>query len=429
MEPWRRNFHAVWPSLFATSMGLMAFLPVLTAYVGERFRIEDPRELAFWGGIIYGIAPVSAAIAGPVWGALGDRIGKKPMVIRANLAIALSTLLMPFATTPLWLMALRGLQGLLAGYVAPAMALVSQDAPVGRHGRIIAMLQVSMAMGLFLGPVVGAEVTVWWGRRSIFFFTSAASLIAALQLILFAREEPARPAEGRLPIVRDMIHAGAQLLRNRVFARLLLLILCLRLGQNMLEPFVVLFVRELGPQRWIASVSTGPVEALERTNSAAFAVLAVAQVAFTPLWGRLADRYGPLRCLAMLGCMLGLVQLGTSLVSSIDSFLLLRAAAACFMAGSMTLAYAAASKRVVAARRTLAFSLIQSCMQFGFGLSAPLGAAIAAVGADENRANLRLCFAVAGSICLGTGIGMMLLRRMPAGRDEKAPPTLGAERT
>ncbi len=159
-----RNFHAVWPSLFATAMGLMAFLPVLSLYVKERFGIEDPQRLAYWAGSIYGAAPLLAAVFGPLWGALGDRYGKKPMAIRANLAIAATTALMPLAPTPLVLLLMRALQGALAGYVAPAMALVSHDVPRERHGAVIARLQVAMAMGTLLGPLLGAEVAQWWGR-------------------------------------------------------------------------------------------------------------------------------------------------------------------------------------------------------------------------------------------------------------------------
>ena len=93
MHPGRRNYLAVWPSLFATSMGLMAFLPMLALHVQEQFAIDDANELAFWASLIYGAAPFSAAVAGPLWGALGDQRGKKPMAIRANLAIAATTAL------------------------------------------------------------------------------------------------------------------------------------------------------------------------------------------------------------------------------------------------------------------------------------------------------------------------------------------------
>ena len=392
-------------------MGLMAVLPVLPLFVQERYGIDDPAELAAWVSVVYGIAPLSAALAGPIWGTLGDRRGKRLMVIRANLAIALSTMLMPFAPTPLVLMTMRCVQGVLAGYVAPSMALVSQDAPREKHGLVIGMLQVAMACGAFLGPLLGAEVTHWWGRSSLFLVTSALSFVAALVLVLFAREvPPVRPVD-EAPFLRDLAAATAALLRNRVFAWLLVLVLLLRVGQNMLEPFVALFVRELGAQTWILSMSSTPELGLERTIAAAFAVLAITQWFMTPLWGHWGDRFGPLRCLYVLALVLGGLLCATSMVGTVDQFLLLRFAAAMLMAGSMTLAYAAASKRVADERRTFAFSLVQSCMQLGFATGPLLGAQIAVWGGGGGGTDYRHAYAAAGVTCLLAGVGMVVLRR------------------
>lgn len=390
-------------------MGLMAFLPVLALYVRERFRIDDEKELAFWASLIYGIAPLTAAVLGPLWGGLGDRLGKKPMAIRANVAIAVTTALMPLAPTPIVLLAMRALQGALAGYVAPAMALVSQGMPREAHGHVIARLQVAMASGAFLGPYLGAEVTYWWGRASLFWVTSVFSALAALQLQLFAREGPVRVPAAGSTFARELWQSSAALLGNRVFAWLLLLVLVLRLGQNMLEPFIALFVQELGPQALLRRWSDTEELALDRTIAIAFAVLAVAQWVFTPLWGRLADRHGPLRCLAALGACLGAVALATSCVRTIDEFLAMRCLAAALMAGSMTLAYAAASKRVEDERRTLSFSMMQSCMQFGFALGPLVGATVAGLGGDGT--NFRRSFVVAGLLCVLASIGMVVLRR------------------
>ena len=404
MEPGRRNFHAVWPSLFATAMGLMSFLPVLPLYVREQFGIADPDEALFWASLVYGAAPFTAAILGPFWGALGDRLGKKPMAIRANLAIALTTAAMPFAPTPFVLLLMRALQGGLAGYVAPAMALGSQDTPIDAHGRVIAKLQVAMATGSFLGPFVGAEVTHWFGRTSLFWLASLLSACSALQLHLFAREELAAAAD-RGTFLGDFKRSAAGLLRQRVFAWLLVLVVVMRLGQNMLDPLLSLFVHELGPATWIASFSETHELALDRTTALPFMMLGIAQWPCTPWWGRQADRHGPLRCLAALSLGLCVLLAATSFVETIDQFLLLRVPVVCLMAGSMTLAYAAASKRVDAGNRTLAFAMIQSCIQLGLAVGPVCGARV--------PGGLRPAFLVAAALCGAAGAGMLVLRRLP----------------
>ena len=411
MEPWRKNYLVVWASLFSTSMGLMAFLPSLTVYVGERFGITDPAELTLWGGIIYGVAPFSAALCGPLWGALGDRMGKKPMAVRANVAIALTTAIMPLSPTPIVLLLLRMLQGAFAGYVAPAMALVAQDAPPERQGRTIASLQAAMALGSGLGPLLGSEVTLLFGRHAVLWFTSALTMVSSLLLLAYAQETQAPMRRQGSTFLQDFGASMRSLCGSRPFLLLLGLILLLRLGQNMLEPFVALFVQELGAPPWVRSLSESDERAVERTIGLSFSVLAVAQVLFTPAWGRASDRLGPLRCLSVLGLCLGVLLLLTALVSGIDGFLGVRSLAACFMAGSMTLAYAAASRRVDPSRRTFAFALVQSCMQLGFALGPLVGSLVARIGADQDRANLRLPFVVAGALCIASGLAMAALRR------------------
>lgn len=423
MHPGRRNFLAVWPSLFATSMGLMAFLPVLALHVHERFGLDEAHGLALWVSVIYGAAPFMAAVFGPVWGALGDQRGKKRMAIRANLAIALTTALMPFAPSPAWLLAMRALQGALAGYVAPAMSLVTQGMPRRVGGRVIARLQVAMATGSFVGPLLGAEITNWFGRDALFWTASLLSALAALQLHRFAVEAVVEPTTtGGRAFLRRFVADGRILLGQRVFAGLLLLVLLLRLGQNMFEPLLALFVHELGPATWIAARSATEALAVDRTVGVAFAVLAVAQWVCTPWWGRMADRHGPLRCLAALALGLACLQGALVLVHDVDVFLLLRTGIACLMAGSLTLAYAAASVRVADEQRTLAFAMVQSCIQFGLALGPLLGASVAK-RADGGTEFARL-FVVAAVLCAVAGVGMSWLRRAGRRHDgvRSAPP-------
>lgn len=409
MHPGRRNFWAVWLALFTTSMGLMAFLPVLALYVEEEFGITDPQDVAFWASVIYGVGPLSAACMGPIWGAMGDRYGKKRMAVRANLAIAITTALMPLAPTPMWLVAMRVLQGMFAGYVAPAMALVSGHLPTYVHGRIIARLQVAMAMGSFVGPYLGAEITSLFGRSALFWVASTLSALAAVRVYVSAVDSPPSAKARQNSFFVAFRRGVGDLLGNRVFAVLLLLLLVLRLGQNMLEPMLSLFVRELGPQRWIAAWSSTEALALDRTIAVAFGVLAIGQWFFTPMWGRMADRRGPLRSLILLAFGLCVAQGLMAFVTSVDQFLLLRCLIACLMAGSLTLAYASVSKRVADENRTLSFSLVQSCIQLGLAFGPLLGTTVAS---RPDGTDFRIAFGTAAVLCGVAGTGMLLLRRV-----------------
>lgn len=387
----------------------MAFLPVLALYVKEEFGIADSQEAAMWASLVFGAGPFSAACMGPIWGALGDRYGKKKMALRANLAIAITTACMPLAPSPMWLLMARVMQGMFAGYVAPLMALGTGSLPRYVHGRVLARLQVAMALGTLLGPSLGAEVAALFGRSGLFWVASAFSLASAVWIHLRVVDGPRVVPAPSGTFLSGFWRATKTLLGNRILAALLLLIILLRLGQNVFEPMVSLFVDELGPQQWLLAISSTKALALDRTIAIAFAVLAIGQWYCTPIWGRMADRYGPLRCLIWLSLGLASLQALTALVANIDQFLMMRCACACAMAGSMTLAFAAMSKRVPDEHRTYAFSLVQSCIQFGLALGPLLGAVVVR---SEHGPDFRLAFVFGAVLCTAAGTGMVLLRRV-----------------
>ena len=385
----------------------MAFLPTLPLYVEERFGIRDPAEVRMWSGAIYGSAPLCAAFTGPIWGALADRVGRKAMALRAMFGITCVALLMPLAESPLWLMLLRGLQGCVAGYVAPAISLVSASAPAGRQGRLVGNLQVGLALGLLTGPLVGAELVPWIGRGNIFYFSAVMAGLASLPVIFFTRED--RSTLNRGPGPRSSLFADIRgLTTSRVVLGLLAAVFLMRFGQHAVEAYVALWVRELGPLDFVVAQTETLTHAVDRTIAVAFGVLAVAQILFTPLWGRLADSFGPLRCLSVLALGLGATLFVTGFVRDIRIFLMMRCVAAVFMAGTMTLAYASISKRVDQKNRSLAYAMAQSCIQFGLALGPLFG------GFLTQSYGLESLFFLASACLLVAGLGMLILRVVSA---------------
>jgi MFS family permease len=193
-------------------------------------------------------------------------------------------------------------------------------------------------------------------------------------------------------------------------AVVLLCVFLMRLGSMMVEAFVALWVDELGPLAAVAATTTdGRSHAVDRTVALMFAIYAVGQLVLTALWGRLGDRFGPLRCLAVIALGLGVSQALAGMWPSIDGFLVARVAAAVFAAGAMNLSYAAVAKRVSADQRSLAFSCVQSGMQYGMFAGPLVGTAIA-----TRVGGLGGLFVVSGGILVTVGIVMLAARRMEA---------------
>src|SRR5256885_16892241 len=86
------------------------------------------------------------AIASPIGGILGDRYGRKPMLIRSMLGGAITVGLIFFAQNPAELVVLRLLQGATSGTVAAATALVAAETPRSRVGWALGV--VTSAVGL-----------------------------------------------------------------------------------------------------------------------------------------------------------------------------------------------------------------------------------------------------------------------------------------
>ncbi|TAJ20671.1 MAG: MFS transporter, partial [Planctomycetota bacterium] len=117
---WKRTFSAVWWANFAATAGLQSFLPFFPSHL-EAVGVEGRGLVAAWAGAVFGATPLAAALTGPIWGSLGDRVGRKAMLLRSLLATSLFVGLMGLASSPLQLLVLRLLQGAFSGVIAPSI--------------------------------------------------------------------------------------------------------------------------------------------------------------------------------------------------------------------------------------------------------------------------------------------------------------------
>ncbi|MCP6717472.1 MFS transporter, partial [Klebsiella pneumoniae] len=82
-------------------------------------------ELTMYSGITYAVTFFVVAVVSPLWGKLADRRGRKIMLLRSSLGMAFVIGAMGFVHNIWILILLRFLQGLCAGYIPNASALIA----------------------------------------------------------------------------------------------------------------------------------------------------------------------------------------------------------------------------------------------------------------------------------------------------------------
>jgi MFS family permease len=107
----------------------------------------------------------AAALVSPLWGRLADRYGRKLILIRASLGMAIVMSMMGLAQNVYQLVLLRALVGLVGGYASGAMVLVATKTPKSRSGWALGTLSTGVLAGNLIGPLLGGALPSLIGLR------------------------------------------------------------------------------------------------------------------------------------------------------------------------------------------------------------------------------------------------------------------------
>src|SRR5919202_2113810 len=169
---WRRKFVTLCCAQLLALLGFSMALPFLPLYI-QHMGVAEPRAAARWAALMTSGSGVVMATLAPVWGALADRYGRKPMVARALLGGGLMVGLMSLARSPGQLLALRTTQGAFSGTVSASRTLLASVAPPAELGFALGMMQTAMFVGNSAGPLIGGIVADRFGFATTFVFTAA----------------------------------------------------------------------------------------------------------------------------------------------------------------------------------------------------------------------------------------------------------------
>src|SRR5690625_6681273 len=83
----------------------------------------------------------TAFLFSPIWGRIGDKYGRKKILIMSASGLAVSVLLMGFATSVWQLFLLRFIMGVFTGFIPMSQALIATQTKKENARRVIGTIQ------------------------------------------------------------------------------------------------------------------------------------------------------------------------------------------------------------------------------------------------------------------------------------------------
>ena len=283
MEAWKLNLISVWLGCFFTGLAMSQILPFLPLYI-EQLGVSGHQSLSIWSGLVFSGTFLVSALVSPLWGSLADRKGRKLMLLRASLGMAVVIALQGMVTNVYQLFALRALMGLTSGYIPNAMALVASQVPRDKSGWALGTLSTGPVTGVIVGPLLGGLMADHLGLRVVFFVTAGLMFVSFLITLFLIKER-------RIEVKKADRLSGKAVFQSLPYPTLIVTLfistLMIQLANSSISPILTLFIKDLSGDSGNIAFISGMIAA----------VPGIAALISAPSLGRLGDRIGTARIL------------------------------------------------------------------------------------------------------------------------------------
>lgn len=129
----------------------------LAGMVGD----DDFAVIVLFGGLLGSLYSGAQFLFAPIWGAVSDRIGRRPTILVTLLGTALSYLVWFFAGTFWLLVFARLFGGVMAGNISTASAAVADTHKGSDRAKGMGILGAGIGLGFVVGPALGGLASGW----------------------------------------------------------------------------------------------------------------------------------------------------------------------------------------------------------------------------------------------------------------------------
>ncbi|MDB5055259.1 MAG: arabinose efflux permease family protein [Bacilli bacterium] len=301
MPIWKRNLFVCWFGIFVTGVGLSQIAPVLPLFI-KHLGVDNKALIVQFSGIAFGITYIISAIFSPIWGYAADKFGRKPMLLRASLGMAVVIGCMGFASNVYVLIGLRLLQGVITGYSTACTTLIATQTDKEHAGYALGTLSTAGIAGSLLGPTIGGFIAENFGLQNVFFITGAMLLIAFITTALFVKESFTREDKKTLSI-KELWHLVPE---KSLTITLFVTFFVLTVALYSVEPIMTVYVTQLSSNTRHVALFAGMI----------FSASGLANIIAAPRLGKLSDKIGAQKVILAALVVAGLIFIPQAFVKN-----------------------------------------------------------------------------------------------------------------
>jgi len=171
-------------SVGVAMIGLGIIWPIIPVYAVEL------GAGGFLVGLIIASFNISKTLFNPLVGRLSDKLGRKNFIATGLLLYALISVFYVLPTRAESLILIRFFHGMTSVLVVPiAMALAADIAPKQKLGLYMGTLNMSVMLGLGIGPVLGGMIRDHFGMNAAFYAMGGLALLTSVLVMIFIPPE------------------------------------------------------------------------------------------------------------------------------------------------------------------------------------------------------------------------------------------------
>lgn len=277
MKVWKRNLIVCWFGMFVSSIGMSQIAPVLPLYINH-LGITSSAAIAQLSGLAFGITYIISAVFSPIWGHVADRIGRKPMLLRSSLGMAIIIGCMGFAPNAYVLVGLRLLEGVITGFSTACTTLIATQTEKEHAGEALGTLSTASIAGSLLGPIIGGYISEYFGLKNVFFITGGLLFVAFITVTLFVKESFTPSNKEFLSLKGVWKSVPEKTLTITVLVTFFILTVAL----YSVEPIITVYISQLSRNSSHIALLAGM----------AFSASGLANIIAAPILGKLSDKIG-----------------------------------------------------------------------------------------------------------------------------------------